>query len=99
MGVGNSGSGNADWDRKRDRKFTDKRDEKNDSSRGYDKPRESHNSIGGGSSTSNPSVGGGYSSRTSGGGIGGSDNLRGGSSTTGAPTQNTVSGRDLGSSG
>jgi hypothetical protein len=38
--------GNNDFERKRDRKFNDKRDEKNDN-RGYDKPRDSHPMSGG----------------------------------------------------
>ena len=34
--------GNNEFERKRDRKFNDKRDEKNDNRGGYDTPRDNH---------------------------------------------------------
>jgi len=87
---GNSGSG--DWDRKRDRKFNDKRDEKPDGGR-YEKPRENHHSGG-----SNPSAGSYSSERAR--GVGGSEGMRLGASTSASSAQNnTVNARDLGTPG
>lgn len=85
--------GGGDWDRKRDRKYNDKRDDKPDQGR-YDKPRDMHHSNNGG----NPSAGGYPPERSR--GVGGSEGMRLGASSSGSSSQNnTANARDLGTSG